>query len=193
MKKGYLRITGMLAGLALLGCDEAPDIQPLAPPGAVIPKNSPDADPAQALGEAAPTSNKPPAEKPKVTSTSTAPPTKKGEIKTTERGVKYETLKEGTGPELKSGQQAEIHYEGKLEDGEVFDASRKHIPPDPISFTIGTGAVIRGWDEAIPGMKVGEVRRLTIPSEMAYGRTGKPPHIPAGATLIFEVELVAIK
>ena len=99
--------------------------------------------------------------------------------------MKYETLKEGTGPELKSGQTAVVKYEGKLENGEVFDHSSHEFP-------IGTGGVIKGWDEAIPGMKVGEVRKLTIPPEMGYGKLTKP-NIPANSTLIFEVELVGIK
>jgi FKBP-type peptidyl-prolyl cis-trans isomerase len=120
-------------------------------------------------------------------------PTAKGEIKTTVGGVKYETLKEGTGPELKSGQTAEIHYEGKLEDGKVFDSSRSHSPPNPLQVLIGAGKVIQGWDQAIPGMRVGEVRRLTIPQQMAYGKLGKKPDIPPFSTLIFEVELVVIK
>ena len=192
MKVGYLRISGALVGLVLCGCEEPPDLQPLAPPGAFIAKTSPDTEPAAALGEAAPSATKP-AEAAKPTSTTIAPATKIGETKTTEGGVKYETLKEGTGPELKPGQTAEIQYEGKLEDGTVFDSSRSRTPPKPLEVAISTGQVIKGWDEAIPGMKVGEVRKLTIPSEMGYGKLGSPPKIPPFATLIFEVELVKIQ
>ena len=193
MKMVYLRISSVLAGLALCGCDETPDIQPIAPPGAYVPKTSPDAEPAQAQGEAAPTATKSTAETPTVSSTNIAAPTAKGETKTTPGGVKYETLKEGTGPELKPGQTADIHYEGKLEDGTIFDSSRTRNPPSPYHVAISTGGVIKGWDEAIPGMKVGEMRRLTIPPEMGYGKMGRPPKIPPFSTLIFEVELVGIK
>ena len=122
-----------------------------------------------------------------------APATAKGETKTTAGGVKYETLKEGTGPELKPGQKAAIHYVGKLEDGKEFDSSRSKVPPTPFEVSIGVTPLIKGWDEGIPGMKVGELRKLTIPSEMGYGKMGRGAQIPAGATLIFEVELVEIK
>ena len=192
MRIGYIKITSALIGLALCGCEEPPDIQPLSPPGAYIPKVSPDADPSQAQGETAPVAPTPAAEQTKVISTKPAPPTAKGETKTTDGGVKYETLKEGTGPELKPGQKAEMHYVGKLEDGSVFDSSRTKTPPTPFVVTISSGQVIKGWDEAIPGMKVGEMRKLTIPPAMAYGKLGKGK-IPPNATLIFEVELLGIK
>lgn len=190
MKTGYLKISGTLIALSLCGCDEPPDIQPLTPPGAYIPKESPDKEPSQALGEAAPTAPTPAAEQTKNVSTKVAPPTAKGETKITDGGVKYETLKEGTGPELKSGQRAAMHYEGKLENGEVFDSSRSR---QPFEVTLGAGQVIKGWDEAIPGMKVGEVRKLIIPPSMAYGKMGSGGKIPPNATLTFEVELIEIK
>jgi FKBP-type peptidyl-prolyl cis-trans isomerase len=193
MKIGYLSIGGALIGLALCGCEEPPDIQPLSPPGAYVPKVSPDADAAQAQGETAPTAPTPAAEQTKVVSTKSAPPTAKGETKTTDGGVKYETLKEGTGPELKPGQRAAIHYVGKLENGEVFDSSQTKTPPTPFDVTISTGKVIQGWDEAIPGMKVGELRKLTIPPAKGYGKMGFGSKIPPNSTLIFEVELIGIK
>ncbi len=120
-----------------------------------------------------------------------APSTAKGEIKSTEGGVKYETLKEGTGPELQPGQHAKIHYEGKLEDGTVFDSSRPRNTP--LDVTIGVTPLIKGWDQGIPGMKVGEQRRLTIPPQLGYGPRGQPPKIPGDATLIFDVELMSIQ
>jgi len=119
-----------------------------------------------------------------------AAPTAKGETRTTKGGVKYETLKEGTGPELKSGQEATLHYVGSLEAGKVFDTTRKSN--EPRKFRIGVDLLIKGWAEAIPGMKVGETRKLIIPPSQGYGKEGKPPVIPANATLIFEVELVDI-
>jgi FKBP-type peptidyl-prolyl cis-trans isomerase len=122
-----------------------------------------------------------------------APSTAKGETKTTAGGVKYETLKEGTGPELKPGQKAALHYVGKLEDGKEFDSSRTKQPPTPFEVSIGVSPLIKGWEEGIPGMKVGEVRKLTIPPEMGYGKRGHGSASPGFATLIFEVELVEIK
>jgi FKBP-type peptidyl-prolyl cis-trans isomerase len=187
-------IAGGLVGLAFCGCDE-PDIVPLAPPGAYVPKTSPDAEPAQAVGEtaptAAPTTTKTDSSQAKVAQFKAAPPGAVGEIQNTEGGVKYETLKAGSGPELKPGQKAMIQYEGKLENGTVFDSTRPSKGPQP--FTFGSNSVIKGWEEGIPGMKVGEIRKLTIPPEKAYGKLGRAPKIPPNATLIFEVELVDIQ
>jgi FKBP-type peptidyl-prolyl cis-trans isomerase FkpA len=116
-------------------------------------------------------------------------PTAKGETKTTAHGVKYETLKEGTGPEFKPGQSGKFLYEGKLENGTVFDATESK---QPRIFAVGAGKMTQGWEEAIPGMKAGEIRKLTVPPAAAYGASGYPPKIPPNATLIFEVELVDI-
>jgi FKBP-type peptidyl-prolyl cis-trans isomerase len=182
-------IAGGLVGLALCGCEEPSDIVPVTPPGAIIPRTVNESDVSQALGESAPSVTKTEAPTPKV-DVKPMPPTAPGEIKTTDGGVKYETLKEGTGAELKPGQRAAIHYEGKLETGEVFDSSRGK---SPFMVTFGQKSVIDGWEQAIPGMKVGEIRKLTIPPALAYGTVGHPPKIPANATLIFEVELVEIQ
>jgi FKBP-type peptidyl-prolyl cis-trans isomerase FkpA len=199
MKIGHIRIAAALVGLTLGGCGDPTDLVPVTPPGAYIPKVSPDTDAAQALGEAAPSTNapasttKPATDDPKLAAMKLAPSTAKGETKTTAGGVKYETLKEGTGPELKPGQKAAIHYVGKLENGKEFDSTRSKQPPKPFEVSIGVTPLIKGWDEGIPGMKVGEVRKLTIPSEMGYGKKGYGSDIPADATLIFEVELVEVK
>ncbi|XP_041038037.1 peptidyl-prolyl cis-trans isomerase FKBP2 isoform X1 [Carcharodon carcharias] len=84
-----------------------------------------------------------------------------------------------------------MHYTGKLEDGSEFDSS---IPRgQPFTFTLGTGQVIKGWDQGLLGMCEGEKRKLVIPSELGYGERGAPPKIPGGATLIFEVELLKIE
>jgi FKBP-type peptidyl-prolyl cis-trans isomerase len=199
MKIGHIRIAAALVGLTLGGCGDPTDLVPVTPPGAYIPKVSPDTDAAQALGEAAPSTNapasttKPATDDPKLAAMKLAPSTAKGETKTTAGGVKYETLKEGTGPELKPGQKAAIHYVGKLENGKEFDSTRSKAAPKPFEVSIGVTPLIKGWDEGIPGMKVGEVRKLTIPSEMGYGKKGYGSDIPADATLIFEVELVEVK
>ena len=118
MKVGRIGIGGGLVGLALCGCEEPPDILPVAPPGAYIPEEYPRCRACSGPGEAAPTANKPTSDQSKVAGMKPAPPTAKGEIKTTAGGVKYETLKEGTGPELKPGQKAVVNYEGKLENGD---------------------------------------------------------------------------
>jgi FKBP-type peptidyl-prolyl cis-trans isomerase FkpA len=197
MKLWQIAIAGGFFGLGLCGCEEPSAIVPVAPPGANIPRVSPDADPAQALGETAPASSSPtasPKKSPAAAEPSTAAlalATAQGETKTTPGGVKYETLKQGKGPELQPGQKAVMHYEGKLENGSPFDSSRTRMVPFEVA--IGTGRVIKGWDEAIPGMKVGEVRKLTIPATMGYGPQGMGSKIPPNATLIFEVELLEIK
>jgi FKBP-type peptidyl-prolyl cis-trans isomerase len=96
----------------------------------------------------------------------------------------------GQGAEAKKGDTLRMHYRGKLEDGTEFDSSYNR--GEPFEVPIGAGFVIRGWDEGIPGMKVGGKRVLTIPADMAYGERGVPGVIPPNATLIFEVELVEI-
>ena len=101
-----------------------------------------------------------------------------------------ETLQQGTGQIAAAGQQVSVHYEGKLTDGTVFDASRPR--GQAFSFTLGKGQVIKGWDHGVEGMAVGEIRRLTIPPEMGYGARGAGGVIPPNATLIFEVELLAV-
>lgn len=182
-----------LISLTAWGCQEPAQIVPVAPPGmevARIPPTTIEGE-AQALGEQAPQSAADPAAKPKEAIPPTAPPTAIGEVKTTKGGVKYETLKEGTGPVAHAGQQITIHYTGRLTDGTVFDSSYSRNAP--LTRPIGLGELIRGWDEGIPGMKVGERRRLTIPSYLGYGVAGSPPKIPADATLIFDVELLGVK
>ena len=106
------------------------------------------------------------------------------------QGMKIETLKEGAGAEAKNGDTVTVHYTGTLENGTKFDSSLDS--GTPFSFTLGTGEVIQGWDLGVLGMKVGEKRKLTIPSELGYGPQGAGGVIPPNATLIFEVELLGI-
>jgi FKBP-type peptidyl-prolyl cis-trans isomerase len=105
--------------------------------------------------------------------------------------LKIEILKEGTGKSIEKGETAVVHYVGTLEDGTKFDSSIDR--GQSFSFTLGEGRVIAGWEQGVLGMKVGEKRKLTIASDLAYGDTGIPGVIPGGATLIFEVELLEIK
>ena len=91
----------------------------------------------------------------------------------------------------KKGDKLAVHYVGTLKDsGEKFDSSRDR--GSPFEFTLGQGQVIKGWDRGMVNMCPGEVRKLTIESSLAYGEHGSPPKIPGGATLVFEVELIAI-
>lgn len=103
----------------------------------------------------------------------------------------------GKGPEAKKGDTVRVHYRGTLLNGTEFDASRNHPPPpgqpEGFSFPVGGGRVIKGWDEGIPGMKVGGKRKLTIPSSMGYGARGAGEKIPPNSTLVFDVELLEIK
>lgn len=109
---------------------------------------------------------------------------------TTESGLKYYDLVEGTGETPKEGQTVVVHYTGWLEDGTQFDSSVDS--GQPFSFPLGQGRVIPGWDEGVSTMKVGTKRQLVIPAELGYGDSGAGI-IPPGATLIFEVELLEIQ
>ena len=107
---------------------------------------------------------------------------------TSELGI--EDLVVGDGAEAKTGDTVSVHYTGTLTDGTVFDSS---VPKQrPFEFEVGAGHVIQGWDEGVPGMKIGGKRKLTIPPDMAYGPGGIPGVIPPSSTLVFEVELLDI-
>jgi FKBP-type peptidyl-prolyl cis-trans isomerase len=106
-------------------------------------------------------------------------------------GLRVEDLKEGDGPAARKGQVITVHYTGRLEDGTKFDSS--HDRNEPFKFQLGSGDVIKGWDEGIVGMKVGGQRKLTIPPSLGYGARGSPPAIPPNATLVFEVELLKVE
>ncbi len=105
--------------------------------------------------------------------------------------MKVEIKKEGSGDIAKKGNSVSVHYVGTLVDGTKFDSSRDR--GEAFTFTLGAGHVIRGWDVGVEGMKIGEIRNLTIPYDMAYGELGYPPVIPPKATLVFEVELLKVQ
>jgi FKBP-type peptidyl-prolyl cis-trans isomerase len=104
--------------------------------------------------------------------------------------LQIEDLKAGTGAEATPGNQVTVHYVGTLTDGKKFDSSRDR--GKGFSFKLGGGQVIKGWDQGVAGMKVGGLRKLTIPPELAYGDRGFPPVIPPRSTLVFEVELLSV-
>jgi FKBP-type peptidyl-prolyl cis-trans isomerase FkpA len=104
--------------------------------------------------------------------------------------LKVEDTKEGTGTAAAKGDAVEVHYTGWLTDGTKFDSSKNR---GPFGFTLGAGQVIKGWDQGVQGMKVGGVRKLTIPPDLGYGARGAAGVIPPNAELIFEVELLKVK
>ena len=109
---------------------------------------------------------------------------------TTQSGLKYEDVTVGEGAEAKAGDNVNVHYTGWLTDGQKFDSSKDRN--QPFQFSLGAGMVVRGWDEGVQGMKIGGVRKLTIPAELGYGARGAGGVIPPNATLVFEVELLGV-
>lgn len=116
---------------------------------------------------------------------------KMSDVQTTESGLQYVIVEEGTGDKAVDGKKVKVHYSGKLEDGTEFDSSYKR--GQPIEFTLGAGQVIKGWDEGIALMKVGDKRQLIIPPELGYGAAGAGNVIPPNAVIIFDVELVDVE
>ena len=104
--------------------------------------------------------------------------------------LKIDKLVTGTGTAAEIGKSVTVHYTGWLVDGTKFDSSVDR--DEPFEFVLGEGQVIQGWDEGVATLRVGDKVRLTIPPEMAYGEGGYPGAIPPSATLIFEVELLAV-
>jgi len=109
----------------------------------------------------------------------------------TASGIRYTIQKQGTGNPPERGKNVSVNYVGRLLDGTVFDDSS--LRGRPIEFPAGTGRVIRGWDESVMDMKVGEKRIVVIPPELGYGEQGAGGVIPPNAFLVFEMELISIR
>ncbi len=114
-----------------------------------------------------------------------------GKPTTTPSGLEYWDIKKGDGKLAEKGKKVSVHYTGWLTNGKEFDSSRD--AGEPIQFDLGTGQVIKGWDEGIAGMKVGGKRQLKIPPALGYGPRGFGSSIPPNSTLVFDVELMDVK
>jgi peptidylprolyl isomerase len=110
---------------------------------------------------------------------------------TTDSGLQYIDVVEGTGEAPRKGQTVSVHYTGTLQNGTKFDSSRDR--GQPFEFPLGAGRVIKGWDEGIASMKIGGQRQLIIPPDLGYGSRGAGGVIPPNATLLFDVELLGVK
>jgi peptidylprolyl isomerase len=163
--KAPITLILLCAGLAVAGCGGSGDDSAA---------ESTESAPAATTESAAKT-------KPKVTVPKGAPPTK----------LEVKDLEEGTGTEAKSGDKVTVQYVGVgYKSGKEFDASWDR--GEPLSFTLGTGEVIPGWDQGVEGMKEGGRRELVIPPELAYGEAGAPPSIAPNETLVFVIDLVEV-
>ena len=113
-----------------------------------------------------------------------------GDTVTTSTGLKYIVIKKGSGKKSETGKFAEVHYTGWLLDGKKFDSSRDRN--ETFEFTLGAKQVIKGWDEGVALMRIGDEFRLILPPELAYGENGAGEIIPPNATLVFDVELIGV-
>lgn len=109
----------------------------------------------------------------------------------TESGLRYKIIQKGSGKQAEKGKKVSVHYQGALDNGQVFDSSYKR--KQPIDFQLGVGQVISGWDEGISLLQVGDKARFVIPSHLGYGASGAGGVIPSNATLVFDVELMDVK
>ncbi len=168
-----IALAAAFPGIACSSLTEPPAPEPMATETATTAALSASAAPSHSAATPTP----PPAP------TASAAPATNEKVTTT-------TLKRGKGAAAKAGDKVSVHYVGTLADGNKFDSSRDR--DKPFDFVLGQGQVIKGWEEGVSGMKVGEKRRLVIPPSLAYGPQGRPG-IPPNSTLTFEVELLAIR
>jgi FKBP-type peptidyl-prolyl cis-trans isomerase FkpA len=187
--KSNWRLALLTCGLlAVWGCGP-PVVTKALPPGVEpLPAPVPEDQQAEALGETGELESMTPTNS--VSVIPLAPPTEPGQAAKTEGGVAYETIKPGTGEQAESGKTAVIHYVLTLGDGTKVEDS--HATDQPFSFRIGGAGAIAGMQQGVAGMKVGEVRKLTIPPELGYGAGGNQK-IPPNSTLTFQVELMEVK
>lgn len=119
------------------------------------------------------------------------PPPVEGDTITTDSGLKYIVIISGDGRRAERYRPVRVHYTGWLEDGTLFDSSV--LAGEPAEFELGAGQVIRGWDEGVNLMRVGDKWRFIVPPELGYGSRGYPDIIPPNATLIFDIALLQVK
>jgi len=184
MTKYFLAASAIL-GLLAAGCDQSKAAQTTD----TVALNKTEATGTAAAADTKPVAGPPAPPAPAADATSEiakmGPTTKK-----LESGLEIEELKVGSGDEAKTGTTVKVHYTGWLTDGKKFDSSVDRN--EPFEFSL-PGQVIQGWNDGVPGMKVGGKRKLKIPAKLGYGEQGMGTDIPPGATLIFEVELLEVK
>jgi FKBP-type peptidyl-prolyl cis-trans isomerase len=179
-----------VVGLATWGCGP-PEIVQVVMPGSQPVRQVIEGQESQALGEQAQRGAvQPPGADVIDTSITTLEATQPGETRTIGNGLAYTTLQPGSGAEARPGKMVRVHYVGTMTNGTKFESSRD--TGQPAGFLLGAGRMIRGWDLGISGMRVGEVRKLTVPPQLAYGAQGKGV-IPPNATLVFEIELLGVQ
>lgn len=178
-----------IAGALLMGATGCSHSDNSSAPAAQT-ADQPATTPAQTPGTAGPPAQ-PPVDLTSVPDTTTIDG-KTVKLQSFKDGLKYYDIKVGTGKSPKIGQTVSVQYTGTLLDGTKFDSSYDH-GGQPIDFPIGVGQVIKGWDEGVPPMKIGGKRRLVVPGNLAYGENSPTPAIPPNATLVFDIELVAVK
>ncbi len=171
-----------IVGLLTAGCDQPKAVA--SGDAATMNKTEPAAAPTTADGKPVAGPPAPPADSPSEIA-KMGPTTKK-----LESGLEIEDLKVGSGDEAKTGTTVKVHYTGWLTDGKKFDSSVDRN--EPFEFSL-PGQVIQGWNDGVPGMKVGGKRKLTIPPNLGYGAQGAGGVIPPNATLVFEVDLLEVK
>jgi peptidylprolyl isomerase len=158
----------------------------------IVSMQQPPAPPEEGLTEAAPPGTQPAAPTSPAVQAAASVALAAGARHTTPSGLTIIQVKDGTGPAAKTGDKVFVHYVGRLySDGTQFDSS--YDRGEPISLTLGNGEVIKGWEEGIAGMKVGEKRELLIPPDLAYGDRAMGDKIPPNSTLLFDVELMNIQ
>jgi peptidylprolyl isomerase len=183
LRRGLAGVAALLTLLAIAGCGSSSP----SSPSTITVGNESSTLPPEETSTTATASTKTPtsgplSKQPTITPPTGAPPTK----------LVTKELVPGTGSVAEKGDSVTVNYVGALyKTGKVFDASWDHTPKEPFSFTLGSGSVIKGWEQGVAGMRVGGRRELIIPPDLGYGTQGSPPKIPPNETLVFVVDLLA--